>query len=93
MLRVEAMEASPSGPAYAGYRNTGDRELGRLSNPNSMLGRAGDAVSVGDGYLPMGDNTLNSYDGRYWGPVPRRQMLGPGVFAYWPVSVRWGRVK
>ncbi len=93
MERVEAMRESPSGPAYAGYRNTGDPELGRLANPRTPLGRAGDSIRTGDGYLPMGDNTLNSYDGRYWGPVPRRQMLGPGAFAYWPVSVRWGRVK
>ena len=40
----------------------------------------------------MGDNTLNSLDGRYWGTVPRTQMLGPGSFVYWPVSKRWGAI-
>ena len=93
IARVERLETSVSGPAYTGYRNTGDRELGRIANPNTLLGKPGDTLKIGDAYLPMGDNTLNSYDGRYWGPVPRRQLLGPGAFTYWPLSKRWGRIR
>lgn len=93
IARVEGMAPSVSGPAYTGYRNTGDRELGRIANPNTPLGKSGDALKIGDAYLPMGDNTVNSYDGRYWGPVPRRQLLGPGAFTYWPLSKRWGRIR
>ena len=44
-----------------------------------------------DEYLPMGDNTMNSFDGRYWGGVPRKNMLGPAAFVYWPISKRWCR--
>ena len=83
---------SRTGPNYAGYHLTGDPELGRNSNPSWPLGRPGAEIAVGDAYLPMGDNTRNSFDGRYWGPVPRPQMLGPAALVYWPLSVRWGSV-
>ena len=83
---------SRTGPSYAGYHLTGDPELGRNSNPSWPLGRPGASIAVGDAYLPMGDNTRNSFDGRYWGPVPRPQMLGPAACVYWPLSVRWGSV-
>lgn len=41
-------------------------------------------------FLALGDNTGNSRDGRYWGPVPAANMLGPAVLVYWPFSSRWG---
>jgi signal peptidase I len=41
-------------------------------------------------YLGFGDNTLNSYDGRYWGPVPQGNLVGPAWLVYWPLSRRWG---
>ena len=51
-----------------------------------------DAIALGaDEYLGMGDNTGNSYDGRYWGAVPAKKLLGPGAFVYWPfTSKRFG---
>ena len=90
--RETSRGASRSGPSYAGYHATGDAELGRNRNPAWPMGGPGDEIAVGDAYLPMGDNTCNSFDGRYWGPVPRPQMLGPASCVYWPLSVRWGRV-
>ena len=89
------MGASETGPAYAGYHNVLDDGMPmpdpRLPPP--YLGSPTDSIALGDEYLPMGDNTKNSFDGRYWGPVPRRQMLGPACCVYWPLSVRWGRVR
>ena len=93
--REAAMGASETGPAYAGYHNVLDDGMPmpdpRLPPP--YLGSPTDSIALGDEYLPMGDNTKNSFDGRYWGPVPRRQMLGPACCVYWPLSVRWGRVR
>lgn len=92
--REAAMGASETGPAYAGYRNVLDGGMPAVGPGTPVrLGSSGDAIALGDEYLPMGDNTKNSYDGRYWGPVPRRQMLGPACCVYWPLSVRWGRVR
>jgi signal peptidase I len=47
----------------------------------------------GNQYLAFGDNTQNSFDSRYWGPVPARNLVGPAMIVYWPLSCRWGRVQ
>ena len=45
------------------------------------------AVEVPAGhYFLMGDNRGNSADSRYWGPVPRDQIIGRAVATYWPIG-------
>ena len=44
-------------------------------------------------YLPMGDNSLHSLDGRYFGGIERDNIVGPAVTVYWPLSQRWGRIR
>jgi signal peptidase I len=41
-------------------------------------------------YLFMGDNTLNSSDGRYFDPIPQEKAVGKCAFIFWPVSGRFG---
>ena len=44
-----------------------------------------DEIVVAPGtYFLMGDNRDNSNDSRYWGPVPRRWIIGKAVATYWP---------
>lgn len=43
-------------------------------------------------YLCMGDNSSQSSDGRMWGLVPERLMLGRAVFIFWPIE-RIGFIK
>lgn len=69
---------SESNPVYQGK--------GFLVNPE-------DSVTLGDEYMALGDNTSNSYDSRFWGPVPRRAMVGPAGIVWWPFTSRWGIVK
>ncbi len=38
----------------------------------------------------MGDNSRNSLDSRYWGTVPRKNIVGKALFIFWPISRRWG---
>ena len=45
-----------------------------------------------DNYFTMGDNSANSSDSRYWGVVPRRNIVGKGFFVFWPFTRRWGMV-
>ena len=37
-------------------------------------------------FLCFGDNSSQSYDGRGWGQVPERLMLGRAVFTFWPAK-------
>jgi signal peptidase I len=45
------------------------------------------------GYFAMGDNSYNSLDSRYWGPVPEENLVGRGLFVYWPFNSHWGLVR
>ena len=70
-------------PPYRGYA------LGRdyLSDPKQSF------VVPKDGYFAMGDNSYNSYDSRYWGPVPEENLVGRGLFVYWPFNRHWGLIR
>lgn len=46
-----------------------------------------------DGYFAMGDNSYNSYDSRYWGPVPLQNLVGRGLLVYWPFFPHWGLIR
>jgi signal peptidase I len=35
-------------------------------------------------YYMMGDNRGDSDDSRFWGPVPRKSIIGVAFFTYWP---------
>jgi hypothetical protein len=43
-------------------------------------------------YLCMGDNSPESSDGRTWGAVPKRLLLGKALAVYWPAD-RFGRIR
>jgi signal peptidase I len=44
---------------------------------------SGDIVVPADGYFAMGDNRDVSYDSRYWGFIPRKNVIGRPMFVYW----------
>ncbi len=58
--------------------------------PNAQL-FAGQKITVPPaGYLAMGDNSANSQDGRYWGFVPAKDVVGRPLVIYYPFTTRWG---
>lgn len=46
-----------------------------------------------DEYLPLGDNTDFSLDGRFFGPVKERDIIGPAFIVYWPPTRRLGCIR
>ncbi|PYL06375.1 MAG: signal peptidase I [Verrucomicrobia bacterium] len=70
-------------PPYRGYA------LGReyLSQPDRPF------TVPRDGYFALGDNSYNSYDSRYWGAVPEENLVGRGLFVYWPFYPHWGLIR
>ena len=41
-------------------------------------------------YLALGDNSHDSFDGRFWGYVPEKDVIGRPLFIYFPFTRRWG---
>ncbi len=41
-------------------------------------------------YFMLGDNSRGSQDSRFWGAVPRANIVGRATIAWWPLSRRWG---
>ncbi len=44
-------------------------------------------------YAALGDNTTNSLDSRYWGPVRQFNIVGPASFTLWPFTGHWGCIE
>ena len=99
LRKAEQRPSATRGYSFPPYDFTHLRQFG---NPQthyrtalqSALAEPGDSLTLGETqFLALGDNSPNSYDGRYWGPVPRRNLVGPASCVYWPFSCRWGKVK
>jgi signal peptidase I len=79
---IKTIDRVASDPNYDGYQLAGKLNSSDLEWPLTDTQ-----------YFAMGDNTGNSKDSRYWGPVPEKNLVGPAVIIYWPFSKRWGLAK
>jgi signal peptidase I len=68
------------------------KRLGNYSGYSAIGGLApGKTVDVPNhNYFALGDNSGNSQDGRYWGFVPAKDVVGRPIFVYYPFTSRWG---
>ena len=70
------------------YRN-GRREADGFTNPcGSGQGCTFQGtITVPDGsFYMMGDNRGQSDDSRFWGPVPKKWIIGTAIATYWPID-------
>lgn len=70
---------------------TDKRYSGYQLQAGALLSQTTDQIKVGTNeFVPFGDNTRSSLDGRYFGGVPRSDLLGPAFMVFWPFNGHWG---
>ncbi|HOW64882.1 MAG TPA: signal peptidase I [Candidatus Paceibacterota bacterium] len=88
---VYAFEPTPKEYSYFGHVNETVGEKFQRPGIAPLFHSETNVFSVRPNhYLVMGDNTMNSYDSRYWGDFPREKVIGKSGFVYWPLSSRFG---
>ena len=77
---------NPENKSYRGYGVERDR-----MNGFAYLVQPDDHFQVPEkSYFPLGDNSYNSSDGRYFGPVPQENIAGRALFVYYPFTKHFG---
>ena len=61
--------------------NAGATPEWQLALPEHL--KDGEVVVPADSYFAMGDNRFASYDSRYWGFIPKANVIGRPMFIYW----------
>ncbi len=95
-LRVKQPQLFVNGPLAAGapferVMRAQDGYRGYSNTVGVYLRKPDDTFTVpAKSYFAMGDNSFNSSDSRAWGAVPANNVVGRGLFVYWPFTRHWG---
>jgi signal peptidase I len=75
------------GNIYINGEITDEPKVRSISYYNAgAYGKEGVPITIPkDSYYVLGDNSANSRDSRYWGFVPKRNLIGKAILIYWPI--------
>ena len=84
IFSTTGIDRLPQGTHYIKRMKARPGETYALEHP--VEGRPA-TVTMGEGeYFACGDNYNNSFDSRYWGPVPADRLRGCASFVFWPIT-------
>ena len=76
------------------FISNGNKEGEYKSYKASGLLTTGNSYRIPEDYFfALGDNSYNSHDSRYFGPVSKGAIIGKPCFIYYPFTKRWGLPK
>lgn len=75
-------------PPYRGYFNAQHNGYGRADGQYLLRNQRVKVPAWG--FMALGDNSASSLDGRYWGFVPEKDVIGRPLVIYYPFTRRWG---
>jgi signal peptidase I len=93
-LKVNGQNAQDT-PVFERIYSRQNGYSGYVNEPRSLFLRTPQEIYnvQKDFFWAMGDNSPNSLDSRYWGPVPRQNLVGTGWVVYWPFTAHWGWIR
>jgi signal peptidase I len=88
---IYTFEGPPREDEYSGHvNNVVGQKHGRTGMAPLFPDESAVYSVLENNYFVLGDNTMNSYDSRFWGAFPREKVIGRCGFVFWPITDRFG---
>ena len=84
IFSTTGIEGLQQGTHYIKRMKAVPGETYALEHP--VEGRPAEVTMGANEYFACGDNFNNSFDSRYWGPVPGANLRGLGSVVFWPIN-------